>query len=163
VNSLTGKSITISTTTINQTINRGGPIAVEEDGGFIAAADGLSVISGRGTSQKRKGSGSGVIWGEGITGDEYYLSMKSGMEQRNRSLAMEAVHDLGGTAVFPDGGMAQSSSAGVGAGSGSVGGKIVIELTGEGITDEIVRTARVVSNDAIGSVAVELRRAGDQW
>jgi TP901 family phage tail tape measure protein len=162
VNSLTGKSITVSTTNVVQTINRGSVIATPEDGGHFSFDSG-GYLAGRGVSTKRKGKGSGITWAEEATGEEYYLSMKPSMRERNRTLATAAVMDLGGTAIFPDGGMAQSSSAGVGAGSGSVGGKIVIELTGEGITDEIVRTARVVSNEAIGSVAVELRRAGDQW
>jgi TP901 family phage tail tape measure protein len=159
-------SITTTNRTVNETINRGTVVAVDLEGGYHSFESGgllraqAGLITGRGRSQKRKGSGTGVLWAEEGTGEEYYISMKPGAEDRNRKLLAQAAGDLGGQAIFP-GSMAQSTS--MSGGAGSVGGKIVIELTGEGITDEIVRTARVVSNDAIGSVAVELRRAGDQW
>lgn len=70
-----------------------------EDGGVVHAAMGR-VVGGRGNSMVRDGSGAGLTWAEAATNKEYYLSMKAGMESRNRMLAAAAVRDLGGQAVF---------------------------------------------------------------
>lgn len=70
-----------------------------EDGGVVHAAMGR-LVSGRGMSMVRDGSGAGLTWAEAATNKEYYLSMKAGMESRNRMLAAAAVRDLGGQAVF---------------------------------------------------------------
>jgi TP901 family phage tail tape measure protein len=68
--------------------------AFQADGGHLHAADGL--VTGRGMSQRRKGSGGGVTWAEGITSEEFYISMKPGMEIRNRGFLSEAASKLGG-------------------------------------------------------------------
>lgn len=87
--------------TINETISTGtgtGPRA-QEDGGVVYAAAGR-LVRGRGTSQVRDGAGPGLTWAESATNKEYYLSMKTGMEGRNRALASQAVNDLGGQAMW---------------------------------------------------------------
>jgi hypothetical protein len=74
--------------------------AVHENGGHTYAANGL--LYGRGQSQRRTGMGSGVTWAEAATGEEFYLSMKPSMRDRNRSLTAQAAAQLGGQASFGD-------------------------------------------------------------
>jgi TP901 family phage tail tape measure protein len=132
----------------------GGVLSPMANGGMLHAAAGL--VTGRGQSQVRQGFGDGVTWAEGITGKEYYLSMKKGMEDRNRGLASMAVADLGGQAVWgrPD----------VRAGSFTppTPQRVIVELHGEGITAEMVRTATVTVNGALVEVAAGLNRAQGQ-
>jgi TP901 family phage tail tape measure protein len=146
----------------------GGSRAVVENGGMMFAADGL--LYGRGQSQLRMGSGGGVTWAEGITGKEYYLSMKAGMESRNRKLAAAAVADLGGHATFgdvragtfipPSSSMSPAAPA---APQGGSGGVIHIELSGDGvITDQMLRTARVTAHGALADARIAISRLATQ-
>lgn len=124
------------------------------DGGMVPgphAAAGM-LVAGRGNSMVMDGSGAGLTWAEAATNKEYYLSMKAGMEQRNRGLASQAVSDLGGQTVWgrPD----------VRAGSFSAPApqRIIVELRGEGITAEMARTAIVTVNGALVEVAQGINR-----
>jgi hypothetical protein len=86
-----------------ETITRGSNAAVAVGGVFPGPGmqhASVGLITGRGTSQVRAGSGEGVTWAEGITGKEYYLSMNPSQTGRNRKLAAAAVRDLGGQATF---------------------------------------------------------------
>jgi hypothetical protein len=116
------------------------------------------------------GSGGGVTWAEGITGKEYYLSMKRGMESRNRKLAAAAVADLGGHTTFgdvragtfipPSASMSPTSPA---APQGGSGGVIHIELSGDGvITDQMLRTARVTAHGALADARIAISRLATQ-
>lgn len=99
INQLTGKTVTI--TTERREIIRGTTTAVQQDGGhLLKAAEGLRLLGGRGISQRRVGDGDGVTWAEGITGEEFYISMKPGQEARNRAFLSEAAVKLGGRASF---------------------------------------------------------------
>lgn len=87
------------------------------DGGILAmanggqlAADGLTLAAGRGISQVRQGKGDGVTWAEGITNEEIYISMKSGMEARNRMFTDYAAGKLGGRVQW-DGQRSQAPAA----------------------------------------------------
>jgi hypothetical protein len=159
---------TVYTTTGSPASTVGGSRAVVENGGMMFAADGL--LYGRGQSQLRMGSGGGVTWAEGITGKEYYLSMKAGMESRNRKLAAAAVADLGGHATFgdvragtfipPSASMSPTSPA---APQGGSGGVIHIELSGDGvITDQMLRTARVTAHGALADARIAISRLATQ-
>jgi predicted nucleic acid-binding Zn-ribbon protein len=89
-------------TTIMETIIAGAQ--PKADGGHLnRAAEGLRLLGGRGVSQRRIGSGDGVTWAEGITGEEFYISMKPGQEQRNRAFLSEAAVKLGGRTSFAPG------------------------------------------------------------
>lgn len=81
--------------------------AFQADGGILAAANGLTLIGGRGISQARQGKGDGVTWAEGITNEEIYISMKSGMEARNRMFTDYAAGKLGGRVEWADKGGGQ--------------------------------------------------------
>lgn len=153
-----------------ETVNRFSTAAVEnggrfrfEDGGMLFAADGL--ITGRGQSQKRAGSGGGVTWAEKGTGTEYYLSMKDSMRDRNRGLASEAVAQLGGQAVW--GPPAVSGASGPGAGS-LVGGSsqpinLTLTLLGDGpITEAALGAAQVTVAGALRDVKLSVERSMGQ-
>lgn len=156
-----------------QVIRVGEGLPAVENGGVFDmqhAADGL--ITGRGQSQMRFGSGGGVTWAEGITGKEYYLSMKKGMEGRNRALAAAAVAELGGRATFPVGDVrsrtfippsSSMSPTAPAAPQGGSGGVIHIALSGDGvITDQMMRTARVTAHGALADARIAISRLATQ-
>jgi hypothetical protein len=105
-----------------------------------------------------------LTWAEAATNKEYYLSMKSGMESRNRGLASDAVKELGGQAVW---GPPVRSSAGVGAGVMSSGSSqpinLVLTLLGDGpITEAALGAAQATVAGAMRDFRLTVNRAGSQ-
>jgi hypothetical protein len=139
---------------------------VREDGGTVAAAMGR-VVSGRGTSMVADGRGPGLTWAEAATNKEYYLSMKSGMESRNRGLASDAVKELGGQAVWggPAGWGSSSSSGGSGAGTMAAGGgsqpiNLTLTLLGDGpITEAALSAAQVTVDQSMRNFGLLVKRS----
>jgi hypothetical protein len=127
------------------------------------------MVSGRGTSQVRDGSGPGLTWAEKATNKEYYLSMKTGMESRNRGLAAAAVNELGGRAVWGSGRAAdvRSGSFTPPASQGFTGGsgpmRIEVSLSGDGVvTGAMAQVAQVTVNGVVQETRMALRRQGSQ-
>ncbi|TKV61871.1 phage tail tape measure protein [Nakamurella flava] len=129
---------------VQQAINNINPF--RENGGVVHAADGR-LIGGRGTSTVMDGRGAGLTWAEQATGKEYYISMKSGQETRNRGFASQAVDELGGMAIWP-------SRGGGGGGGGTQVFDIRLQLDGD-VLDR--RTFQVVDG-RLTEVAREYRR-----
>jgi hypothetical protein len=107
------------------------------------------------------GAGGGVTWAEGITGKEYYLSMKPGMQDRNRGLASQAVSDLGGQAVW--GGDVRTGAGTMSSGSGSQPINLTLTLVGDGpITEAALGAAQVTVDNTMRDFALSVVRQAGQ-
>jgi hypothetical protein len=150
---------TIQRSGSNAAVANGGAFDVMADGGMVHAAAGL--ITGRGQSQVRMGAGGGVTWAEGITGKEYYLSMKPGMQDRNRGLASQAVSDLGGQAVW--GGDVRTGAGTMSSAGGGQPINLTLTLLGDGpITEAALGAAQVTVDSAMRNVALLVKRSAGE-
>jgi hypothetical protein len=161
------KTYTIRAVTINSSVTGfstgPGTLTGLADGGVVHAATGLAV-SGRGVSGVADGSGAGLTWAEAATNKEYYLSMKSGMESRNRGLASDAVAELGGRAVWggPAGWGSPSPSSGAGTMTGGSSQPINLTLTllGDGpITEAALSAAQVTVDQSMRNFGLLVKRS----
>jgi hypothetical protein len=161
------KRVTIETNNLVYTTASGAKM--QADGGVVMPHAAMGrVVAGRGESAVMDGSGPGLTWAEAATNKEYYLSMKSGMESRNRGLASAAVSELGGRAVWggPAGWGTPSTSGGAGtmtAGGSSQPINLTLTLLGDGpITEAALGAARVTVDGALRDVRLLVNRAGGQ-
>lgn len=155
---------TVATSSTAATMQQG-LVATYEDGGVVHAAAGR-LVSGRGTSMVADGRGPGLTWAEAATNKEYYLSMKSGMESRNRALAGMAVSDLGGQAMWGRAGDVRAGTFSPPTGSMTGGGGAVnvaaptVQVFIDG--QEMMGRVDVLVNGKVAAVTSGLRTAGAQ-